>query len=74
MDSRLRFRPRFFDDEPPGDPGTKLVRSQWIDRVKAEARKSRDPMPRPKGKPAGQDEWSRRARKAWGGVKEASVP
>ena len=27
MDSRLRFRPRFFDDEPPGDPGTKLPRS-----------------------------------------------
>jgi hypothetical protein len=27
MDSRLRFRPRLVDDEPPGDPGTKLPRS-----------------------------------------------
>jgi hypothetical protein len=27
MDSRLRFRPHTFDDERPGDPGTKRLRS-----------------------------------------------
>ena len=40
MDSRSKFRPRFIDVEPPGDPGTKLSRFCGL-TVKGRTRKGR---------------------------------
>ena len=50
MDSRLRFRPRFLDVELPGDPGTKLPRSEWM-TVKGRRPRGRDLMTRGRGNP-----------------------
>ena len=51
MDSRLRFRPRSRDDEPPGDPGTKPQRSQWMTGKGRRSQKGRDLMTRGRGNP-----------------------